>query len=383
MSKTANHKRLGNYIRVVDVRNRELQVETLLGLSIEKRFIPSIANTIGTDMSSYKVVQSRQFAYGPVTSRNGDKITIALYEGEGDVIISQAYTVFEITDVTQLYPDYLMMWFRRPEFDRYARFRSHGSAREIFDWETMCDVMLPVPSIEEQHHIVSEYQALTKRIEINNQLIAKLEDTAQALYRKMFVDGIDKENLPEGWRMGTLGEYCLEMKSGGTPSRSNHNFWNSHDYRWLKTGEVHNNIIFDTEEYISEDGLKGSSAKLIPSNSVIMAMYGATAAQVAFLNCETTTNQACCNMICRNKLDASFLYFHLLYNQNNIKRLANGGAQENLSQELIAKQIIIIFDDDNIKNKFVNLIDLIICKSQENILLTDLQSLLLSKMGTN
>lgn len=383
MSKTANHKRLGNYIRVVDVRNRELQVETLLGLSIEKRFIPSIANTIGTDMSSYKVVQSRQFAYGPVTSRNGDKITIALYEREGDVIISQAYTVFEITDVTQLYPDYLMMWFRRPEFDRYARFRSHGSAREIFDWETMCDVMLPVPSIEEQHRIVSEYQALTKRIEINNQLIAKLEDTAQALYRKMFVDGIDKENLPEGWRMGTLGEYCLEMKSGGTPSRSNHNFWNSHDYRWLKTGEVHNNIIFDTEEYISEDGLKGSSAKLIPSNSVIMAMYGATAAQVAFLNCETTTNQACCNMICRNKLDASFLYFHLLYNQNNIKRLANGGAQENLSQELIAKQIIIIFDDDNIKNKFVNLIDLIICKSQENILLTDLQSLLLSKMGTN
>ena len=282
MSKTANHKRLGNYIRVVDVRNRELQVETLLGLSIEKRFIPSIANTIGTDMSSYKVVQSRQFAYGPVTSRNGDKITIALYEGEGDVIISQAYTVFEITDVTQLYPDYLMMWFRRPEFDRYARFRSHGSAREIFDWETMCDVMLPVPSIEEQHHIVSEYQALTKRIEINNQLIAKLEDTAQALYRKMFVDGIDKENLPEGWRMGTLGEYCLEMKSGGTPSRSNHNFWNSHDYRWLKTGEVHNNIIFDTEEYISEDGLKGSSAKLIPSNSVIMAMYGETAEQVTF-----------------------------------------------------------------------------------------------------
>jgi len=383
MSKTANHKRLGNYIRVVDVRNRELQVKTLLGLSIEKRFIPSIANTIGTDMSSYKVVQSRQFAYGPVTSRNGDKITIALYEGEGDVIISQAYTVFEITDVTQLYPDYLMMWFRRPEFDRYARFRSHGSAREIFDWETMCDVMLPIPSIEEQHRIVSEYQALTKRIEINNQLIAKLEDTAQTLYRKMFVDGIDKENLPEGWRMGTLGEYCLEMKSGGTPSRSNHDFWNSHDYRWLKTGEVHNNIIFDTEEYISEDGLKGSSAKLIPSNSVIMAMYGATAAQVAFLNCETTTNQACCNMICRNKLDASFLYFHLLYNQNNIKRLANGGAQENLSQELIAKQIIIIFDDDNIKNKFVNLIDLIICKSQENILLTDLHPLLLSKMGTN
>lgn len=197
-------KRLGDYIRQVDVRNRDLAVDNLLGLSISKQFIPSIANTIGTDMANYKVVQPRQFGYVPVTSRNGDKITVALYNGDKPCIISQAYIVFEVTDTDQLLPEYLMMWFRRPEFDRYARFKSHGSAREVFEWDEMGDVMLPVPSIEEQRKIVAEYQAVERRIENNRRLIASLESTAQTIYRKMFVDNIDPEDLPQGWRMGKM-----------------------------------------------------------------------------------------------------------------------------------------------------------------------------------
>lgn len=197
-------KRLGDYIRQVDVRNRDLAVDNLLGLSISKQFIPSIANTIGTDMANYKVVQPRQFGYVPVTSRNGDKITVALYNGDKPCIISQAYIVFEVTDTDKLLPEYLMMWFRRPEFDRYARFKSHGSAREVFEWDEMGDVMLPVPSIEEQRKIVAEYQAVERRIENNRRLIASLESTAQTIYRKMFVDNIDPEDLPQGWRMGKM-----------------------------------------------------------------------------------------------------------------------------------------------------------------------------------
>ena len=190
-------KRLGDYIREVDVRNRDLEV----------------TNTIGTDMSSYKIVEPRQFAYGPVTSRNGDKVSIALYKDDEKAIVSQAYTIFEVKNKQELLPEYLMMWFRRPEFDRYARFKSHGSAREIFSWEEMCDVELPVPPIEQQQKIVSEYEAITHRIRLNEQIITKLEETAQALYRKMFVDGIDKENLPEGWRMGVIGE-LFELQRG-------------------------------------------------------------------------------------------------------------------------------------------------------------------------
>ena len=207
------YKRLGDYIREVNVRNRELKVTNLLGVSISKEFMPSIANTIGTDMSVYKIVERGQFAYGPVTSRNGDKVSIALLSGYDNAIISQAYTVFEVIDHNALSPEYLMMWFRRPEFDRYARFHSHGSAREVFDWDELCDVCLPIPSITRQREIVSQYETLSNRIRLNEQMIQRLESTAQALYRKMFVDNIDKENLPQGWRIGTIGE-MFELQRG-------------------------------------------------------------------------------------------------------------------------------------------------------------------------
>lgn len=377
----STYKRLGDYIRQVDVRNRDLTVDKLLGLSIAKKFIPSIANTIGTDMSNYKVVKPRQFSYVPVTSRNGDKITIALYEGIEPCIISQAYVVFEVKDETELLPEYLMMWFRRPEFDRYARFKSHGSAREVFEWEEMCEVMLPGPPIEEQRKIVAEYQVIEKRIENDRRLIATLEATAQTIYRKMFVDDIDPENLPEGWEMGTIGEFCKETKSGGTPNRSNAKFWNKPQYRWLKSGEVANNIIFDTEECISEDGLNGSSAKIIPSGAVVMAMYGATASQVAYLACPTTTNQACCNMITNSFEEAAYLYFHCLFKQEEIKRLANGGAQENLSQELICAQPIIIIDSIDIYKSYAEMLRAIINYSLEIAKLQDLLILYHTKLS--
>lgn len=376
----ADYKRLGNYIREVDVRNRDLKVTKLLGVSISKEFMPSIANTIGTDMSSYKVVEPRQFVYIADTSRRGDKIAIALLEEDNKIIVSSIYTVFEVKDKQELLPEYLMMWFRRPEFDHYARFKSHGSAREIFSWEEMCDVELPVPSIVQQQKIVSEYEAVTRRIRLNERIIAKLEETAQALYRKMFVDGIDKKNLPKGWRMGTIGEFCKEIKSGGTPSRSNIKFWNSPQYRWLKSGEVTNNIIFDTEEYISEDALNGSSAKIIPEGAVVMAMYGATASQVAYLACQTTTNQACCNMITNSFEEAAYLYFHCIFKQGDIKRLANGGAQENLSQELICAQPIIMCN--NIKDicRFAILLRTKIAYAKEIGKLKQLLSMYLSKL---
>ena len=376
----SNYKRLGDYIRQVDVRNRDLAVERLLGLSVNKQFIPSIANTIGTDMSNYKVVAPSQFVYIADTSRRGDKIAIALLGGQGKAIVSAIYTVFEITNEMELLPEYLMMWFRRPEFDRYARFKSHGSAREVFEWSEMCEVLLPVPSIDEQRKIVAEYQAIKQRIENNRRLIATLEATAQTIYRKMFVDDIDPENLPDGWRMGTIGEFCKETKSSGTPSRSNPKFWDNHQYRWLKSGEVANNVVFDTEEYISEDGLNGSSAKLIPEGAVVMAMYGATASQVAYLACSTTTNQACCNMITNSYEESAYLYYHCLTYQKEIKRLANGGAQENLSQDLICAQPIIIADTKSTYEPLSKFLKTKISYSSEIVKLEGLLSLYLSKL---
>ena len=184
----SNYKRLRSYIRIISDRNKDLRVTNLIGLSIQKKFIPSISNTIGTDMSTYRIICTNQFAYCPVTSRNGNKITIALSKEYDEAIISQAYSVFEIIDHNQLLPEYLMMWFRRPEFDRYARFKSHGSVREIFDWDELCDVELPVPSIEKQRAIVKEYNTVANRIKLNEELNKTLEETAQAIYKQWFVD---------------------------------------------------------------------------------------------------------------------------------------------------------------------------------------------------
>lgn len=225
-----NYKPLGKYIQPVVGRNNALGNLPLVGLSIQKKFIPSIANTIGTDMSTYRIIERNQFAYGPVTSRNGDKITIALFSDYDKALISQAYIPFEVKDTSELDPEYLMMWFRRPEFDRYARFKSHGSAREIFDWEEMCNILLPIPHISKQREIVKEYNVIQNRIALNQQLIQKLEETAQAIYREWFVefefpdengkpyksnDGemvwneeLGKE-IPRGWDNRFLSEYVL------------------------------------------------------------------------------------------------------------------------------------------------------------------------------
>ena len=375
------YQRLGDYIREVNVRNRDEKITKPMGINIDKHFMPSVANVIGTDLSAYKLVSKNQFACNLMHVGRDEKIPMAMQTDDNPIIVSPAYFVFEISQTEVLLPEYLMMWFSRPEFDRNAWFYTDADVRGGMDKSAFMDMMLPLPSIERQREIVEEYETLSRRISLNEQMIQKLEATAQALYRKMFVDGIDKENLPEGWRMGTLGEFCKEMKSGGTPNRSHNEYWDKKDFPWLKSGEVHNNVIITVEEYISQAGLDNSSAKIIPQGSVIMAMYGATAAQVAYLNCDTTTNQACCNMICYSKEDAAYLFFHLLANQEDIKKLANGGAQENLSQELIAQQPIVLLDDNEKKSLFVPILDNLIVLYKENEKSTELQSLLLAKMG--
>lgn len=359
-SNKAEYKRLGDYIREVDVRNRNLEVTKLLGVSISKEFMPSIANTIGTDMSSYKVVEFRQFAYGPVTSRNGDKISISLYREEENAIISQAYTVFEVKNKQELLPEYLMMWFRRPEFDRYARFKSHGSAREIFSWEEMCDVELPIPPIEQQQKIVSEYEAVTHRIHLNEQIIANLEETAQALYRKMFVDEIDKEHLPEGWRMGTIGEIA-EISSGKTCKDKSEQQIGS--YQWAVAGA--SGIIGYTPTY-NQDG-----------NFITTGRVGTLG----------VVNRYDGKVFCADNVliikSIHYEYCYQILRSIDYKELAKGGVQSLITQTDLKNVEALLADEQTLKlfEKQVScLSSQVRLKKQENIKLTELQSLLLAKM---
>lgn len=182
------YRLLGDFIRQVDVRNTDGKEENLLGVSVQKMFIPSIANTVGTDFTKYKVVKRGQFTYIPDTSRRGDKIGIALLTDYDEGLVSNIYTVFEVKDENELLPEYLMLWFSRPEFDRYARFKSHGSVREIMDWDEMCKVELPVPSIEKQRSIVKAYNTITDRIELKRKINDNLEATVQAVFKSLLID---------------------------------------------------------------------------------------------------------------------------------------------------------------------------------------------------
>lgn len=204
------YKRLGDYIEPVDERNSDLSVKLSQGICNNKYFITP--RQVAENSANDKIVRKGQFAYNRATTRNGDKISIAYREGD-DCTVSSAYQIFRIVDEEKLNPYYLWMWFRRPEFDRYARFKSRGSAHEFFEWDEMCEVYLPVPDIATQRRIVAEYQAVEKRIATNEQLIANLEDTAQAIYKKMFIDDIDPEHLPDGWRMGFLSDIA-DVSSG-------------------------------------------------------------------------------------------------------------------------------------------------------------------------
>lgn len=207
----SNYKQLGQFIRQVDVRNSEGKEENLLGVSVQKKFIPSIANTVGTDFKKYKVVKKGQFTYIPDTSRRGDKIGIALLEDYEEGLVSNVYTVFEIIDEKQLIPEYLMLWFSRPEFDRYARFKSHGSVREVMDWDEMCKVELPVPPYEKQKEIVDGYKAITERIALKQKINDNLVSTLQSIYKKMF---LESQNT---YMTTPLADLCSKIGSGATP----------------------------------------------------------------------------------------------------------------------------------------------------------------------
>ena len=206
----SNYKKLGQYIRQVDVRNTEGKEENLLGVSVQKMFIPSIANTVGTDFTKYKVVKKGQFTYIPDTSRRGDKIGIALLTDYEEGLVSNVYTVFEVIDEHELIPEYLMLWFSRPEFDRYARFKSHGSVREVMDWDELCKVELPVPTYEEQKRIVDSYKTITERIALKQKINDNLQQQAQAIFKEWFIDNPDNVN----WSNSTFSELIQSTLSG-------------------------------------------------------------------------------------------------------------------------------------------------------------------------
>ncbi|WP_084164176.1 restriction endonuclease subunit S [Rheinheimera texasensis] len=367
----SNYKKLGQFIRIVDVRNKEDSKDHLLGVSTQKIFIDSVANTVGTDFRSYKIVKINQFTYVPDTSRRGDKIAIAMLQSHDKALVSQAYTVFEITDHEKLDPEYLMMWFRRPEFDRYARFKSHGSVREIFEWDEMCDIELPVPSIEIQREIVREYNVVNYRIILNKNITKVLELTAQSIFKQWFVDfefPISKEHA------FSMGQPELEGKpyktSGGEMSFSKvlgidiPSIWNVK--RISEICEVINGRAYKDGEYresgtkiIRIQNLSGGnkwiySDMTLPenkyvSNGDLIFAWSATFGPFIWRQEKSIYHYHIWRMDCFN-LDAKlFLYHHLRRVTGEVSEQGSGSIFSHITKGLMESQNLIYPDDKTLQ----------------------------------
>lgn len=324
------------------------------------------------------------FAYNRATTRNGEKISIAYREGP-DCTVSSAYQVFRIKDEEKLNPKYLLMWYKRSDFDRYARFRSHGSAHEFFEYEEMCDVYLPLPDIDRQREIVEEYETLSRRIRLNEQMIEKLEATAQALYRKMFVDGIDKENLPEGWRMGTLGDFG-DVITGKTPSSDNPEDFGA-EIPFVTPGDFHNykKFAIGADRMLSECGKHRLKGKVLPVGSVIVTCIGSDMGKVAIASEDCITNQQMNSIVLTYREDSDFLFYFLTSMPEELKAMALGSSTMPLLNKSDFEKIAIPIPPRDMLFEFSRLLcgvnRSLLLKSKENTKLSELQSLLLAKMG--
>ena len=177
------HKKIGEYLTLSEARNdMGLSADYVRGLAVSKVMIPTKANMDGVGLNNYKIVPPDYIAYVPDTSRRGDKVSMGLNDTKDTYLVSSISTVFT-TEKNALLPEYLMMFFCRSEFDRYARFHSWGSARETFDWSEMCDVRIPIPKIEIQQNIVNIFNAYSLRKEINEQLKTQIRGLCPILIR--------------------------------------------------------------------------------------------------------------------------------------------------------------------------------------------------------
>lgn len=371
----SDYKRLGDYIEPVDERNTNGEIKLSQGISNNKYF--QTPKQVATDSTKDNIVRRGYFAYNRATTRNGEKISIAYREGE-DCTVSGAYQVFRIKDESLLHPVYLWMWFRRPEFDRYARFKSHGSAHEFFEFDEMCEVMLPVPSIERQRAMVAEYETLSRRIDLNRSMIAQLEATAQTLYRKMFVDDIDPEHLPAGWRVGALTDIATYMN--GTACQK-YTAKGKNVLPVLKIRELSQGFCDQNSDFVDTSIPKD----FIVDNGDVIFSWSAS----LFIDIWCGNKCALNQHLFKVTSDAYPKWFYFLWTHSHIKEWtriisAKATSMGHIKREDLENAQVIIPTENALKSLDVYMhpiFNLYVHKKKENLLLTDLQSLLLAKMG--
>ncbi|PIR92435.1 hypothetical protein COU01_01710 [Candidatus Falkowbacteria bacterium CG10_big_fil_rev_8_21_14_0_10_44_15] len=258
--------------------------------------------------------------------------------------------------------EFLYYWLINEYAQNFLKNGSSASAQPAINQETIRKLLVVFPKIDEQQNIVSIFSSLDNKIELNLKMNKTLEEIGKTLFKSWFVDFefpnengkpykscggkmVDSElgKIPEGWGVKTLKEIC-SITNGGTPSRQINNYWENKDILWIKTGELNDGVIFDSEEKISKLGLQKSSAKLLPVNSIVIAIYAApTVGRLGILKHEATTNQACTGLVVKTKYSSYLhVYYWLLNLRNYFNSIAVGAAQQNISKGVIEETKIVL-----------------------------------------
>lgn len=384
------YRLLGDFIRQVDVRNADGKEENLLGVSVQKMFIPSIANTVGTDFTKYKVVKRGQFTYIPDTSRRGDKIGIALLTDYDEGLVSNIYTVFEVKDENELLPEYLMLWFSRPEFDRYARFKSHGSVREIMDWDEMCKVELPVPSIDKQRSIVKAYQTITERIDLKRRINDNLEATAQAVFQDQFASYYGCDKLPEGYSIVSLDSLCT-VKGGKRLPADCELLDDPTEHPYIRVRDVGGSryvCLTDQFQYIDEETHQAISRYIVNTGDIVISIVGTIGllGKIHSSLDKANLTENCVKLAGIHTVTSDYLYYTLCYKKQikEIDLLTVGAVQAKLPMYNIQSMKILVPPTKVISDfqKKMNALDeQIEANTMEIQKLNELRSVLLAKLS--
>lgn len=408
----SNYRLLGDYIKRVDVRNKNLQTKNLRGLSMTKEFRETTSNIVGTDLRKYKIIGKNQFACDFMSVIRVHKLPVVLHTSDELIIVSPAYTVFKVKNDSLLDPEYLMMWFRRDEFDRYADFRCDSAIRGGFKWDELCEVELPIPSIEVQKEIVNEYQTITKRIQLNEQLNQKLEETAQALYKHWFVDfefpnekgepykssggamvyneELDRE-IPEGWEVINLSE-ITRIKGGKRMPSGESLISEPTGHPYIKVADLGIEkfaLLNEKYEYVPLVAQSKIARYIVSKGDLILSIVGTIgiAKIIGDSLDKANLSENCVKITVKQRVDSSFIYHYLKSKegQEEIAMRNVGAVQAKLPIYNIETFPILCPTDDvfkSFKAIMLSLDDRIIITQKENVQLIKIRGLLLSKMVT-
>ena len=312
--------KLGQLIEQYDEINDkgEFQdLESLQGINSLKYFQECKSNKNDIDLYRYRICRKGMFAYNRATSRNGEKISIAYREGD-DCLISPSYYCFKIVREDLLLADYLMIWLKRPVFDKYARFHSWGSATEFFTFEDFCDTEITIPSIDEQRKIVHNYKVITKRIGLLEKINENLDCQMSAIFHHFFDDNQDSEDCV----VGDFGD----IVSGATPKTENKDYYCKNGIKWLSPNDLTsscNRFIYSGKVDITQEGYNSCSTKMLPSNSVLLTSR-APVGTVAIAMRELCTNQGFKSIIPNDYFGTEYVYCFLRENKNLLESNATG-----------------------------------------------------------